>query len=91
MKLIEWIVYSSVDSEKVSKFFKNLVMFIPSFVLFLGFWNVHVDSDSIKGILDMLGISITAIFSAITAVHTLIGAVRKLWTTAAGTNAVLNS
>ncbi len=90
MKFIEWIIYSSKNPEKLSLFFKSLVAFIPTAVSCFALLHIYVTPESLGAVLDSIATTITAVGSAVLALTTLYGAIRKVVTALMGTNAVLN-
>lgn len=87
---IQWLVYSSVDADKISATLKGLAGFIPSLAVFLVAVHLKVTPDTLLAVLNGIILVISAISGLATAIVTVAGAVRKLYTTASGTNAVLN-
>jgi hypothetical protein len=89
-KFFSWIWYSSVDANKVSSSIKNIAVFIPTLIIFLNLLKIQVDPGTIQSALDGTALLVTAILGVISAGQGLFAIFRKLFTTVAGTNAVIN-
>lgn len=91
-KVIAWLVFSSANIEKISLTIKSLLYaLIPATLLALGAYKIKIDSVYLTAIIDQI-IGVIIIFGTmITAISAGFGALRKIYTTATGTNAVLNS
>lgn len=91
-KIGAWLLFSSVNIDKISLMVKSLLYaLIPVALLVFGAYKIQVDSAYLSAIIDQIIGVIIVCGLAITAVSGAWGALRKIFTTATGTNAVVNS
>jgi len=91
-KVGTWVIYSSKNVNELSLTIKGLLYaIIPVVLLVLNAYKIQVDNVYLTTIIDQIIAIIIIVGGAITAVATSWGALRKLYTTATGTNAVVNS
>lgn len=91
-KIIAWLVFSSANVEKISLTIKSLLYaLIPFTLLILDAYKIKVDNAYITAIIDQIVAVIIVFGGAVTAISAAFGALRKLYTTAKGTNDVVNS
>lgn len=90
-KFITWLTLSSADETKFSLTLKGLAGFIPSAAIFLVAIHLNVSAGTLTDILGGIVGTLSGAAAIGTALVTLIGAIRKGYTSIAGTNAVINS
>jgi len=89
IKIWNWLVYSSKNAEKYSLTIKGLATFVPSVVAFLALVNINIEANTFLAAIDILAAVVVAFFAMISALYTLTGLIRKLYTTIVGNNAVI--
>lgn len=91
-KVGAWLVFSSANADKISLTLKSILYaLIPVALLVLGAYKIQVDSAYLSAIIDQIIGVIIVCGLAVTAISGAWGALRKIYTTATGTNAVVNS
>jgi len=91
MFIINWLLYSSKDANKIGLTIKGLSAFVPTIMVMFGLAQLNVSQDSVLGFIDAIAVLVTATLSVITAGLTVWGFVRKIISTFKGTNEVINS
>lgn len=94
-----WLVLSSNDPSKTSLFVKGILGSASvALLLVLGIFHYSVQPEQISNLIDLIVLAVNATLTAVSYVATAIalwatvwGAVRKLYTSLSGTNAVINS
>ena len=91
-KIGKWLVFSSSNADKISLTVKGILYaLIPAYVLFMGLYDIQTDSAKLSAVIDQIGGIVIVFGGMITAIMAGYGALRKIFTTATGTNAVINS
>lgn len=91
-KIVAWLVFSSTNIEKISLTVKSLLYaLIPVALLVLGAYKIKVDNAYLSAIIDQIVGVIIVCGGAVSAIAAAFGALRKIYTTAVGTNVVVNS
>jgi hypothetical protein len=91
-KIIAWLVFSSANADKISLTIKSMLYaLIPVALLVLGAYKIQVESAYLSAIIDQIIAVIIVVGGTVTAITAAWGALRKIFTTATGTNAVINS
>lgn len=89
-KAWDWLVKSSADANKTSLTVKAFLYgVIPAVVYFLGLTGIQVGSETLTEIVNIIAELIVVAGGAITAIAAVWGVIRKLFTTAVGTNDVV--
>lgn len=89
-KAWEWLVKSSANASKLSLTVKAVLYgIIPATIYFLGLVDVQVGSETLTEIVNIIAELIVVAGGAITAIAAVWGVIRKLFTTAVGTNDVV--
>lgn len=88
-KFIDWLIHSSTDADKISAFIKGLTVFVPSIMVFLALTRIQLSDGAIIQLIEELAMLVSILGTLGGAVATLLGGFRKIFTTVAGTNAVL--
>lgn len=91
-KIWAWIILSSKDPQSASLTVKSILTGgVVYVVFFTGLFHYSVTASQLTQIIDEVGNVVGFVLMAISALATLVGFVRKLFTTATGTNAVINT
>lgn len=91
-KIFAWIVYSSSNAEKISLTLKGVfVGALPTIIAVAGLANVSLDSEALTQAVNSIATLIQIGGYVVSTVMILVGAVRKVWTSIRGENAVIAS
>ncbi len=91
-KFIAWLVLSSKDPEKVSLTIKGVIATAATYIIFFtSLFHLNFSATDLATVGDLIGKIVQALLMVVSLVTTLIGFVRKLTTTANGTNEVINT
>jgi hypothetical protein len=89
-RALEWIIASSADANKLSLMIKGVLLgVLPVAVAFAGLVNVQLDSATLEKVVETISQIVLYGGGAISALVTAWGLVRKIITTANGTNDVV--
>jgi hypothetical protein len=89
-KVWYWLKYSSTNAEKISMTFKGIATLVVPIILYVAnVYKLNLDSATATTVVDGVSASIIVIGGGIGGVITVIGALRKIWTSANGTNEVI--
>lgn len=90
-KFINWLAYSSKDSEKVSLTLKSFLTFLVTVATIVaGFYKVQLPSEDLTAFVDTGIALVQSVLVVASFASTIVGLVRKIWRTYNGTNAVIN-
>lgn len=88
----KWLVYSSTNADKISLTIKSTFLaLIPAIMIVAGLYNIKLDNSILTSFIDEVSAIIIVVGGAITVISGCFGALRKIYTTAVGSNAVINS
>lgn len=88
----KWLVFSSANAEKISLTVKSILYALIPFILIITqAYRIQIDNAYLTAVIDQI-IAIIIIFGGmVTAISAGFGALRKIYTTFTGTNAVVKS
>jgi len=85
-----WILLSSQDASKLSLMIKGVLLgVLPAVVAFAGLVNVQLDSAALEQTVELVSQIVLYVGGAISALVTAYGLIRKILTSATGTNDVV--
>lgn len=91
-KIINWLVISSADPEKLSLTVKGfLVGIIPIVSFVLHFSKINLGDETLTSLIDSIVVLIQAALGIVAGIVFVVGLVRKIVATIQGTHAGLNS
>lgn len=88
-KFWQWLVRSSSNPDELSATVKGLAGFIPSIIIVTSILHLNVGADDLENFIKSLALFVSGFTTVVTAVVSVFGFLRKLWTTARGTNQVI--
>lgn len=90
-KFLQWVIASSADPGKVSLMVKGVLAGILPFIVgFAGIAHITIPgNDVLTSTIDGIGLAVYYGFGAVASIMAAYGAIRKIWTTLSGTNAVI--
>ena len=89
-KIWYWLKYSSTNAEKISLTFKGIATLVVPIILYIAnVYKLNLDSATTTTIVDGVSASIIVIGGFLGTLITAVGAIRKIWTSANGTNEVI--
>jgi hypothetical protein len=87
-----WLVFSANDPQKVSLSVKAFLITLLTYgTVLAGFAHITLPSELLTQLIDGIVMLVQAGFMLVSVVTTIVGLVRKIGMTFAGTNKVLNS
>lgn len=91
-KFIAWLILSSKDPQKVSLTVKGFLGAAATYVVFFtGLFHLNITADNVTTLTDSLVYFVKVFLELVSVITTIVGAIRKLHTTAIGTNRVINT
>lgn len=91
MKILDWLLASSADPQKVSLTLKGvLIGVIPTIIAFAGLTGVTIpDQEALTSIVNDGSMIVQILLGMVASAMTVWGLLRKIWRTWNGTNEVL--
>lgn len=89
---MQWVILSSANARAVSLTIRGILIgLIPTAIYFLGLANIQFENQALTLLADQVAEFLFQVGTAITLIVTATGIIRKLATTATGTNEVVQA
>jgi len=91
-KVWSWLKYSSVNADSISMTFRGIATLIVPIVLYVAnIYKLNIDNGTVTAVVDSISTTIIVVGGFIGAAITVVGSLRKIWTSVNGTNEVIAS
>lgn len=90
-KIIDWLVKSSADKEKTSLTVKGVLTgLIPVVIVLANLTSVDISNEQLASVIDAISALVFLVSGIVSALMTISGLLRKIYTTITGRNEVIN-